>query len=70
MTESNPNQQISNLTQQMNESNTEHKAAMEKLLSAIDEKFAAQERIDKILRFEFAVLLVIVWVRIAIDFFG
>lgn len=70
MTESNLNQQIRDLSQQMNDFSTEHKAAIERLSIEFKEQFAKQARSSKILRFECAITLLIVWVEIAVDFFN
>ncbi len=69
MTESNPSQKIRDLSQQMNDFSTEHLAAIEKLSSEFKELFAKQAKADKIIRLEFAILLLIVWAEIAVDLF-
>lgn len=59
----------SNLSQQMNDFSTEHLAAIERLSSEFKELFAKQARADKIIRIEFAITLLILWVQMAVNFF-
>ena len=67
MTESYLNQQINILSQQMSDFSTEYKASIEKLSSQFKEQFAKRAKVDKILRFELAIMLLLVWAQIAID---
>ena len=60
----------SNLSQQINDFSTEHKAAIEKVSREFKELFAKQAKADKIIRFEFAIMLLIVWAEMAVDFFN
>ena len=59
----------SNLSQQMNDSSTEYKAAIEKVSREFKELFAKQAKADKIIRLEFAIMLLILYVQIAVDLF-
>ena len=59
----------SNLNQQMNNGSSEFKLATEKFLSEFNEQFAKQAKVDKILRFELAIMLLLVWAQIAIALF-
>ena len=62
MTDSNPGQQMNNVS-------SEFKLATEKFLSEFNEQFAKRAKTDKILRIEFAIMLLLVWAQIAIDLF-
>lgn len=62
VTESNP-------SKQMNDLGTDYKVATEKFLSEFKELFAKQAEADKVIRLEFAIMLLILWVKIAVNFF-
>ena len=62
VTDSNPGQQMNNVS-------SEFKLATEKFLSEFNEQFAKRAKVDKILRFELAIMLLLVWTQIAIDLF-
>ena len=67
--ESDLSQRLSNLSQQMNDFSIECKVAIEKLSNEFKELFEKRAKADKILRFEFAITLLIVWIQIAVNLF-